>query len=60
MMDHQPLKIYWRVRYMLKGELLDQAEVEAKTEAQALAVARSKVKPNIRHIADETKVEKLP
>lgn len=59
MTDHQPLKTYWRVRYMLRGEVLDQVEVEAKTEAQTLAVARSQVRPNIRHVADETEVEKL-
>ncbi len=51
-------RTYWRVRYMLKGKPLAEVQVEAVSEAQALAVARSQVKVNIRRLADDIVVEK--
>lgn len=55
---HLSVPGFWRVRYMLKGKPLAEVQVEAVSEAQALAMARPLVKANIRRLADKTIVER--
>lgn len=53
---------YWRVRWLLKGKVLVEAQVQATSEAQAIRVAESsegKVHRNLRLLADNVEVEKL-
>ena len=54
------LRTFWCVRYLLRGKVLADVQVEAATEDQALIVARSQVRANLRRLADEIKVERMP
>lgn len=60
-MPHPPLRTFWCVSYMLQGKVIAEVQVEANTEAQALAAIETKglVSPHKRHLADEVKVEKM-
>lgn len=55
-----PLRPFWRVRYLLKGNVLADVQVAAISETQAIAEARALVKINIRRLADKTIAEKMP
>jgi len=55
-------RIYWCVRYRLKGKLLFETQVEAASKEQALAVAKGqegRARRNLRRLADEIAVEKV-